>query len=110
MLLMTTLFVMQVTIEIRWYFCCKNISVSTNGIAEIQFGDFSIKRSSSEKLLDVKIEAKLNPSRPDPGQREKIDWNVLFNFFCSASKDFAKTLKTFIKPFEAPQKSVKIKI
>ena len=34
--------------------------VSTNGIAEIEIGKFSIRSSSSEKLLCVKIERQLN--------------------------------------------------
>ena len=37
----------------------------------------------------------INPSGPDLARREKIN---------------LKTLKAFIKPFEAPQKSLKIKI
>ena len=41
-----------------------------------------------------------NPSRPDLGWREKIN---LFLFL-------KKALKAFIKPFEAPLRSVKIKI
>ena len=50
-----------------------HLRVNTNDIAKIQIGDFSIKSTSSEKLLGVKIQGKLNPSRPDPGQREKIN-------------------------------------
>ena len=34
--------------------------ISTNDIAEIQIGDFSIKIRSSEKLLGVNIDSKLN--------------------------------------------------
>ena len=49
-----------------------------------------------------------NPSRPNPGRREKIKLN--FYFLCGASKSFIKALKAFMKPFEAPQRSVKIKI
>ena len=44
---------------------------------------------------DQRREQTLNPSRPDPGQREKID---------------LKAFKDFMKLFEAPQRSVKIKI
>ena len=44
----------------------------------------------------------VDPSRPDPGQREKIKLNFRFHtLWC---------LKAFIKPFEAPQRSVKIKV
>ena len=40
-----------------------------------------------------------------------IEIKVKLNFhtFCGASKDFMKAIKTFIKPFEAPQRSVKTK-
>ena len=50
-------------------------------------------------------------SRPEPGQdpgrRKKI--NFFFTLFCGASKGFMKVLKAFIKSFEAPQRSVKMK-
>ena len=34
----------------------------------------------------------------------------MVQLLCGASKDFMKVLKTFIKPFEAPQRIVKIKV
>ena len=39
----------------------------------------------------------------------KIDINLIFIFtlLCGASKGFMKALTAFIKPFEAPQRSVK---
>ena len=37
--------------------------------------------------------------RPDPGRREKINLNFYF-----------QALKAFMKPFETPQRNVKIKI
>ena len=40
----------------------------------------------------------------------KIELNFIFTLLCGASKGFMKAFKVFIKPFEAPQKSVKIKI
>ena len=46
----------------------------------------------------------------NPGRREKINLNFIFTLLCDASKGFMKALKAFIKPFEAPQRSVKIKI
>ena len=39
-----------------------------------------------------------------------IKLNFFFTLLCDASKSFMKALKTFIKPFEAPQRRVKIKI
>ena len=52
----------------------------------------------------------INPSRPDPGRREKINLIFLFTLLSGASKGFMKTLKALIKPFGTPQRSVKIKI
>ena len=38
-----------------------------------------------------------------------IEADFYFHTFLCASKGFMKALKAFIKPFEAPQRSVKIK-
>ena len=48
---------------------------------------------------------------PIPEEEEK-KWNEIFTFtlLCGASKGFRKTLKAFIKPYEATQRSVKKKI
>ena len=59
-----------------------------------------------ERLLQLS----LNPSRSDLGRREKINLNFYFHIFGGASKGFTKALKAFIKLFEAPQRSAKIKI
>ena len=48
--------------------------------------------------------------RPNPGQKEKINWNFIFTLLCGAAKGFMKALKAFIKPFEALQRGLKIKI
>ena len=40
----------------------------------------------------------------------KINLNFYFALLCGASKGFMKASKAFIKPFERPQRSVKIKI
>ena len=50
---------------------------------------------------------KPSPFRPDPRQGEKINLNFTFKLLCSISKGF---IKAFIKPFDAPKRSVKIKI
>ena len=39
----------------------------------------------------------------------KIKLNFIFTILCGASKSFMKVFKAFIKPFEVPQRSVKIK-
>ena len=48
---------------------------------------------------------------PVPDEEKKLTL-ILFisTFLCSASEGFIKPLKTFIKPFEAPIRSMKIKI
>ena len=46
----------------------------------------------------------LNPSRPSPGRRENVKLNFCFHIPFGASKVF---MKTYIKPFEAPQRTVK---
>ena len=43
-------------------------------------------------------------------KEKKLTYIFIFTFLCGASKGFMKALKTFIKPFEAPQRSVKIKL
>ena len=55
----------------------------------------------------------LNPSHPDPGRRGKINLNFYFHTSLCSSKGFMKALKVLkalIKPFEAPQTNMKIKI
>ena len=52
-------------------------------------------------------ELHLNTSRPDPGRREKNNLNFHFHTCLWCLK---RPIKAFIKPFEAPQWSVKIKI
>ena len=47
-----------------------------------------------------------NLERPNPGQSEKTKLNFYFHILFGASKGFMKALKRF----EAPQRSVKIKI
>ena len=51
----------------------------------------------------------LNPSRPNPRQREKNYLDFHFHTSLWSSKGFMKALKAFIKPFAAPQRSAKIK-
>ena len=46
---------------------------------------------------------------PIADEEIKIAYIFIFTHLCSASKGFMKALKTFIKPFEAPQ-IVKLKI
>ena len=50
-----------------------------------------------------------NPSRPSPGRREKIKLNFYFRTSLWCLIRFYEDLKGLIKPFEAPQRSVKAK-
>ena len=43
-------------------------------------------------------------------EEKKLTSIFIFTLLCGASKGFIKVLKAFIKPFEAPQRSEKIKI
>ena len=45
-----------------------------------------------------------------PDKEKKLTSIFIFTLLCGASKGFMKALKAFIKPFEVPQRSVKIKI
>ena len=58
----------------------------------------------SKSLLNQWLSVNINPSRPDHGQREKNNLNFYFH-----TSLWCTLLKAFIKPFEALQRSVKIK-
>ena len=45
-----------------------------------------------------------------PDEEKKINKIFIFTLLCGASKGFIRALMAFIKPFEAPKRSVKIKI
>ena len=47
---------------------------------------------------------------PISDKEKKLSQIFIFTLLCDTSKGFMKALKTFIKPFEAPQRSVKVKI
>ena len=49
-------------------------------------------------------------SVPMPDEEKKSISIFIFVLLCGASKCFMKVFKVFIKPFEAPQRGVKIKI
>ena len=69
-----------------------------------------LKAVGQKNLKGKRLRQHINPLRPDSGRREKINLNFYFHTSCGASKGFMKALKAFIKPFEAPQRSTKIKI
>ena len=47
---------------------------------------------------------------PIPDEEKKLTWIFAFTLLCGASKGFIKAFKALIKPFEASQRSVEIKI
>ena len=62
-------------------------------------------RRHPERLLSV-----VTIPVPIPDQEEKLPSIFIFTLLCGVLKGFMKTLKASIKLFEAPQRSVKIKI
>ena len=56
------------------------------------------------------IDKQLNPSRPNPGRGEKTKLNFYFDTSLRHLKRFYEGLQGLHKTFEAPQRSVKIKI
>ena len=56
------------------------------------------------------LEEALTLPAPNPDKEKKSTKILIFTLLCGVSKSFLKALKAFIKPFEAPQRSVKIKI
>ena len=51
-----------------------------------------------------------NPSHPDPQRREKNNLNIFSQFFVVEQGFITKAFKVSIRPFEAPQRAVKMKI
>ena len=47
---------------------------------------------------------------PIPDKVKKLSQIFIFTLLCGASKGFMKAFKAFIKPFDTPQRSVKIKL
>ena len=86
-----------------WFFpCCKSNNQLSCGIL---INNFTIRAALlwTENLTD------LNPSRPDPGQREKMNLNFYVHTSLWCLKRFYEGLKAFIKIFKAPQRSRKWK-
>ena len=70
---------------------------------------YLIKAFCSSCWTKNNVDWNFNPSRPDPERRGKNSSNFYFGTSYGDSKGFIYALKSFIKPFEAPQRSVKIK-
>ena len=67
-------------------------------------------KSAWQPVWTVRVQDHFNPPHPDPGRREKINLNFYFNTSLWCLKGFMKGFMAFIKPFETPQRNVKIKI
>ena len=61
-------------------------------------------------VLTILWSSRLNIPIPVPDKEKKLSEIFTFTLLCGASKEFMKALKTFIKPFETPQRPVKRKI
>ena len=83
------------------------------------FPKLTLKTLISELYLIISLQ--LPPSKSQlnfclallvliPDEEKKLSWIFIFTLLCGASKGFLKAFKAFKKPFEAPQRSVKIKI
>ena len=62
--------------------------------------------------MPFKFESLFLPFPPRAFQKVVLNYQLthIFTFLRGASKGFMKAFKAFIKPFEAPQRRVKIKI
>ena len=62
---------------------------------------------SSNTKLEIRVDNTLiNPSHPNPRQREKIKLNFYFHTPLRCLKRFYEGLKAFIEPFKAPKRIV----
>ena len=82
------------------------------------FPKLTLKTLISELYLIISLQ--LPPSKSQlncclallvliPDEEKKLSWIFIFTLLCAVSKGFLKAFKAFKKPFEAPQRSVKIK-
>ena len=69
-----------------------------------------IKKSWSTSIIFNALAAFFNPSRSDRGRKETINLNFYFHTSLRCLRKFYEGLKAFMKPFVAPQRSLKIKI
>ena len=82
------------------------IKYRSNIVLETQFKNFLEKLCSKIFILLY-----FNPFHPVSGQKERHNLKFLFShLFVVPQKVFMKALKAFLKPFEVPKRSVKIKI
>ena len=85
------------------------LKISENQIFSDVFRGYRNVPCISISSLYTKIYCLVNSSRPDPRQRGKKNLNFHFHTSLWCLKCFMKAFKVFIKPSEAPQRSVKIK-
>ena len=69
--------------------------------------EFKIVTATDQPFLGIPL---LNRSRPNPGKEKKINLSFYFHTSLWCLCGFMKVLNAFMRPFEAPQRSVKIKI
>ena len=92
------------------------LSTSSGGYISLKLLTFSIIIESKYVINEVNYISKaftcltLLALCPSEICIKKLIYIFIFTLLCGASKGFMKTFKVFIKPFEASQRSVKIKI
>ena len=64
----------------------------------------------TETVKKIKNFVLLTLPVPIPDEEKKLIEIFIFTLLCGTSKGYMTALKALIKPFEAPQRSVKIKI
>ena len=92
---------------------CQLISTDMPIVFWLKFTPFVIlllEVNAFFKLMSFPNNGVLTLPVPIPDEEKKLKLNFYFRILCGASKGFTKALKAFIKPFEVPQRSVKIKI
>ena len=79
------------------------MTLQLNSIEEGQFHGSKYNRlTATQDLLTLHL--------PIADEENKLSQIFIFTLLCGASKGFTKAFIAFIKPFDAPQRSVKIKI
>ena len=73
-------------------------------VQSCKFAWLYLERCSSSYLFELTLPV------PIPDEEKKLSEIFIFILLCGASKSFMTALKAFVKPFEAAQRGVKIKI
>ena len=86
--------------------CCQNLlkQLAMNKKEMLISVRVRISSTISLYLRQMSVHLILILQVPIPDEEKNLSEIFIFTFLCSASKDFMKALKAFIKPFEVSQK------